>query len=75
VQTEEQPVIAYAHQKNKGILIKKALASGHLQKISGDDPVRSAMQFIFQQPGVSSVILGTLSQAHLQHNVQCFKEL
>ncbi|MHB1948071.1 MAG: aldo/keto reductase [Gammaproteobacteria bacterium] len=74
VQKEEQPVIAHAYAKNKGVLIKKALASGHLQKLPGDDPVLAAMRFIFQEPGVSSVILGTLSQEHLQHNVACVEK-
>jgi aryl-alcohol dehydrogenase-like predicted oxidoreductase len=69
--TAEQSVITYAHQQNKGILIKKALASGHLQKISAHDPVQEAMNFIFQEPGVSSIILGTLNAEHLIHNVKC----
>lgn len=71
VNHDEQPVIARAHELQKGILIKKALASGHLQKLPGSDPVASAMEFIFREPGVTSIILGTLSPAHLRHNVQC----
>lgn len=57
---DEKPIIDLAFKKNKGILIKKALASGHLNKIA---------DFIFQTPGVSSVIIGTLSPAHLQEHV------
>lgn len=72
--TVEQAVIAHAHQQHKGIFIKKALASGHLDKIGGADPVLAAMQFIFKEPGVSSVILGTLNAAHLKHNVQCAEQ-
>jgi aryl-alcohol dehydrogenase-like predicted oxidoreductase len=68
-QIAEQPVIAYAKQKNKGVLIKKALASGHLPEISTHDPIRTAMQFIFQEPGVGSVIIGTLNKDHLRSNV------
>lgn len=75
VETTEQPVIAHAYKKNKGVFIKKALASGHLQKISDADPVLKAMQFIFQEPGVTSVILGTLSKTHLKHNVKCVMQL
>lgn len=71
IYTEEQPVIAYAHKKNKGVLIKKALASGHLNMIPSNDPVRTSMRFIFQEPGVSSVILGTLNNNHLEYNVGC----
>lgn len=71
LQAEDQKIITAAHQKNKGIFIKKALSSGHLDKIAGEDPVLTSMQFIFNEPGVSSVILGTLNFAHLQHDVLC----
>ncbi len=71
IETTEQPVIAKAFELNKGVLIKKALASGHVQKISGTDPVKTSLQFILQEPGVSSIILGTLNPAHLAHNVAC----
>jgi len=70
VEIEERPVIAYAQQKNKGVLIKKALASGHVDKISAHDPVGEAMRFIFAESGVSSVIVGTLNPAHLRENVR-----
>jgi aryl-alcohol dehydrogenase-like predicted oxidoreductase len=73
-QTVEQAVIAYAYKKNKSILIKKALASGHLKKISGEDPVRCAMQFVFQEPGVNCVILGTANKGHLKYNVACAEQ-
>ena len=67
--TQEKAVISYAHTKQKGIFIKKSLASGHLNKMAGTDPVQTAMQFIFQEPGVTSVILGTLNKDHLQQVV------
>ncbi len=66
IHTEEKSVIEHAYAKKKGIFIKKALASGHLSKISGDNPVQTAMQFIFKEPGVTSVILGTLNPDHLR---------
>lgn len=66
--SEEKPVIEYACQQHKGILIKKALASGHLNKLSNqEDPVSDAMKFVFREPGVHSVIVGTLNKAHLKH--------
>jgi aryl-alcohol dehydrogenase-like predicted oxidoreductase len=72
VYTDEQAVIEYAHKKNKGVFIKKALASGHLNKLpSKEDPVLDALTFIFQAPGVSSVIMGTLNPEHLTRNVAC----
>ncbi len=71
--TLEQPVIAHAKQKNKGIFIKKALVSGHLQKIADADadPIQTAMQFIFEEQGISSIIVGTLNPEHLRYNVHC----
>lgn len=71
LETAEQPVIAYAREKKKGIFIKKALASGHLQKISGQDPVKAAMEFILREEGVTSVIIGTLNAVHLEEVVKC----
>lgn len=61
--TEEREVISAALNLQKGIFIKKALNSGHL------DP-REALQFVLNEPGVTSVILGTLNPNHLQQNVQ-----
>ncbi len=69
IHTIEQPVIAKAFTLNKGILIKKALASGHIQQIPGSDPVATSLQFISKEPGVSSIILGTLDLKHLIYNV------
>jgi aryl-alcohol dehydrogenase-like predicted oxidoreductase len=63
--TSELEVITHAHQLNKGVLIKKALASGHTT-----DSLHDRMQFIFEQPGVSGVIVGTLNPAHLIQNAE-----
>jgi len=73
--TDEQPVIAYAHKHNKGVLIKKGLASGHITQLPTNlDPITASMQFIFKEPGVSSVIIGTLNQSHLAQNIQALQE-
>jgi aryl-alcohol dehydrogenase-like predicted oxidoreductase len=69
--TTEKPVIAHAFKSNKGVLIKKALSSGHIQNIPGLDPVKTSLQFIMEEPGVSSIILGTINTKHLAHNVAC----
>ncbi len=71
IETTERLVIQKAHDLNKGILIKKALSSGHLTTISGADPVQSSLAFILKEPGVSSIVLGTLNPEHLRHNVAC----
>lgn len=62
--TNDQPVIQCAHENQKGIFIKKALASGHLHTTVADN-----MRYIFSEPGVTSVIVGTINQEHLRENV------
>jgi len=59
---DEIPVLKAAAKQNKGVLIKKALQSGH-------GSVEEAMRFIFAQPGVSSAIVGTINPMHLKSNV------
>ncbi|MBB3102667.1 aldo/keto reductase [Azomonas macrocytogenes] len=66
----EEPVIEYATAHAKGILIKKALASGHaLDLKSDDDPVRRSFELIFGHTGISSAIIGTIDSQHLRENV------
>lgn len=66
--TEELPVIEYAYAHNKGILIKKALGSGHFS--ASGNTLKSSMQFVLAQPGVGSVVIGTINPQHLIANVQ-----
>lgn len=65
----EQAVIEYAAAHGKGILVKKALASGHVCLSPGVDPVRASFELLFDQPGVASAIVGTINPLHLAHNV------
>jgi len=74
VQTEELAVIEYAQQHNKGIFIKKAFASGHLQKQQYADPILSSLKLIFAQPGVSSAVIGTINEQNLRANVQKYQQ-
>ncbi len=57
----ELGLIDRAAQQGVGVLVKKALASGH----SGVDSLR----FAAAAAGVSSVIVGTINPAHLRENV------
>ena len=65
---DERPVIEHAAAHNKGILIKKAFASGHLSNAI-TDPVQASLDHILGTPGVSSIIAGTINPAHLRENV------
>ncbi len=62
-ETEQLPVIEAAAAKGRGVLIKKALASGH-----SSDP-NAALAAVAALRGVSSVVVGTISPAHLRANV------
>lgn len=77
-QTEELPIVQFAHQHKKGILIKKALMSGHLKQstsIPEQDPIEVSIKYILQTPGVSSIILGTLNSQHLEQVVRYASEI
>ena len=72
---DEIPVADYCQQHGKGVLIKKALASGHaiVDAAPGDsschDPVQQSFTMIFAHPGVSSAIVGTINPQHLCANI------
>jgi len=61
--TSERAVIEAARHKGKGVLVKKALESGHGE-------AAKCLQFALAEPGVSSVVLGTINPAHLRENIQ-----
>ncbi|OGT45386.1 MAG: aldo/keto reductase [Gammaproteobacteria bacterium RIFCSPHIGHO2_12_FULL_41_20] len=71
--SSERDVIRYAHQQQKGILIKKALASGHLNKIAREDAALQAFNFILREPGISSIVIGTVNSEHLRANAEYAK--
>ncbi len=71
-QRGEAVVAARAAELGRGVIIKKALASGHACAAGGSgDPVQDSFDFIFSQPGVHSVIVGTITPDHLRHNAAC----
>ena len=62
-------VIDRAHALNKGVLIKKALNSGH-DCIEASGSTENNLRFALSREGVSSVIVGTINPAHLEENVK-----
>ncbi len=65
----EKPVLDYAKDHNKGILVKKAFASGHAC-LEGEDPVYKSMKLVYSHPAVSAAIIGTINPKHLRQNVE-----
>jgi aryl-alcohol dehydrogenase-like predicted oxidoreductase len=59
---DEAPLIAAAARAGRGVLIKKALASGHVAEPA------AALAEIAGLPGVSSIVVGTLSRENLRAN-------
>src|SRR5690606_25164398 len=70
-----------ARRRGVGVVVKKALLSGHLGELSrlapgdleaaGGDPVEACLRFVLSGErgrGVSSVVVGTTNPGHLRHN-------
>ena len=71
--TDELPVLEYCAEHSKGVLIKKALASGHLSAPGGGEHVVSAadsLRTVLAHRAVSSAIVGTINPQHLRANNQ-----
>ncbi|MGI9292568.1 MAG: aldo/keto reductase [Pseudomonadales bacterium] len=66
---DEAALLDYCASHNKGVLIKKALASGHI----GDD-VGASLRFALQHPATSSVMVGTINPEHLAANAAAIKD-
>ena len=60
--TSQQPVLEAALESGTGILIKKALNSGHA------DQIDQSLRFVQSHAAVSSIIVGTLNPSHLRDN-------
>tara|TARA_R110000772_G_scaffold164320_7_gene275732 strand:- start:781 stop:1569 length:789 start_codon:yes stop_codon:yes gene_type:complete len=74
LEQQDQKVVDYAFQHDKGVLVKKGLMSGHVNK-QGKDLVADSMRLIFSQPAISSMIVGTINPQHLSQNVELAKEI
>ena len=67
---DEQAVLDQAATSNKAVFIKKALNSGHLARSSSvTDPVQASFDTIYQNPAVTSIVIGTITPSHLTSNV------
>jgi aryl-alcohol dehydrogenase-like predicted oxidoreductase len=69
---DERPVFEAAAKQGRGVLVKKGLMSGH---VPGEDGVEQSFRHVFAQPGVSSMIVGTINPAHLRGNVAALQRV
>ena len=69
------PVIARAHELNKGVVVKKGLQSGHADSSAGGGGVERAFEYVFSHAGVSSMIVGTINPEHLRDNVRMVDDI
>ncbi|HJN50907.1 MAG: aldo/keto reductase [Pseudomonadales bacterium] len=68
--TAEETVLNQALATNKGVFIKKALASGALSQAENrEGALEDALSFACKHPAVTSVIVGTIDGNHLRENV------
>lgn len=74
--TEEEPILDAAHARGScSVFIKKAFGSGWFGDGSEEDPVYSALSYIFTHPGSTAVITGTLNPKHLKENVAALNRI
>jgi aryl-alcohol dehydrogenase-like predicted oxidoreductase len=85
--TADGPVIDECGARGVGVIVKKALLSGHLGELgalapeevraAGGDAVGACLRFVYRGErgaAVSSVVLGTISAAHLRDNARAAAE-
>ncbi len=73
-QRDDHGAISLARELGKGVLVKKGLMSGHVQQ-DGRDLVRESLALVLGEPGIHSLIAGTINPAHLAANVAMTREL
>lgn len=62
--TSQSAVVEAAHERGKGVIVKKALAGGHASN------VRDNLEFVLANKSVCSAIVGTINPHHLRQNVE-----
>ncbi|MEP5566229.1 MAG: aldo/keto reductase [Halioglobus sp.] len=72
-QREEAAVLDSCNELNKGAIIKKALASGHLSQ-QFESPIQASMDLVLGHPGTGAAIIGTITPAHLAANVDAARQ-
>ncbi len=69
---DEKAVIDYAHEQGKAVLVKKGLASGHVNTLGG---LKENIRFILETPGVTSLVFGSVSAVNILNNVRAARNI
>ncbi|HSG88983.1 MAG TPA: aldo/keto reductase [Pseudomonadales bacterium] len=64
-ETEDLPVVTAAHRRGRGVLVKKALGSGHLAATAA-----TQLRWVTSRPGVSAAVVGSIDAAHLRDDAE-----
>jgi predicted aldo/keto reductase-like oxidoreductase len=65
-------VIDYARARGKAVLIKKGLASGHVDALGG---LNENIRFILETPGVTALVFGSLSAQNILNNIKAAENI
>ncbi|MAT14677.1 MAG: aldo/keto reductase [Planctomyces sp.] len=63
-----EPVILEASKRGLPVVVKKGLSAGHLSP-------REAIRFLFSNPYVTSLVVGSLNRDHLRENLNLARQL
>lgn len=74
-QREMLPMIRHAGERGVGVLVKKALMSGHAAGSSEPSPIETSLALSAAEAAVSSIVVGTASPANLRANAAIIEKL
>jgi aryl-alcohol dehydrogenase-like predicted oxidoreductase len=75
LEQQDQAVLDFAQENNKGVLVKKGLMSGHANSVKESMELLFGNNAKFSVSGIHSVIVGTINPDHLAQNIALAKEL
>jgi aryl-alcohol dehydrogenase-like predicted oxidoreductase len=69
--TDEKAVIDYAYKNRRAVLIKKGLASGHVDALGG---VEENIRFVVETAGVTSLVFGSIRSGSILSNIKALRK-
>jgi aryl-alcohol dehydrogenase-like predicted oxidoreductase len=72
---DEESVLDAASEQGTTVFLKKALGSGWFGgEAAPENPVATALEFVFSHPATTAAIVGTINPAHLRDNCRALRE-